>query len=456
MSSSIYSKLYNIVYQAKDLAKSTQIWTNFRRLKNEQKLTASALIALQDSRLRELLLNAYKNSNYWHQALTSAGFDQTSLTNFSRAELTKIPFLNREILQSNYRDILVKSPQLEIYKNTSGGSTGAPVIFYQDSDYNLSCRYHKLFFSHWMGVSAGDKTAIFWGADRDLKDGTWKEKLKMQLNREFFYNSFNMDDESLTKFISKLNTIRPSYIYGYASSLYYAASKIKELGLTLNFAPTAISSSAETLYDFQRELISEVFKAPIYNFYGSRETNNIAVECEQHQGLHINSSSRIVEIVDDNGALVPDGEAGHVAVTDLTNLSFPFIRYLNGDMATLSHKPCPCGRPTPRIVKLHGRSSDIITTRDNVIHGEWFTHLMYDRPEIKTFQFLQESLDEYCLTLVPRTKIEAATITTIEDTLRKKLGQGAHIRILTAEAIASTATGKHRFTISKINLQEPS
>lgn len=450
MPTSFYSKLYNAIYHLKDLTKSTHIWSNYKRLKNEQKLSALELLELQNSRLRNLLVKAYRNSDFWHATLSEAGFDQVMLSTCSREQFSKIPLLTRSDLQENYQRILIKSPSLEIFKNTSGGSTGAPVIFFQDSDYHRSCYYHKLFFSNWMGISAGDKTAIFWGADRDLKDWSWKQKLRTKLNREYFYNSFSMDDDSLIQFIDKLNSKQPDYIYGYASSLYYAAKKIKELNLTLTFTPTAISSSAETLYDFQRKLIEEVFHTRIYNFYGSRETNNIAVECEFHQGLHVNSSSRIVEIVDDNGTPVPDGIAGHVAVTDLTNHSFPFIRYLNGDMATLSHEPCPCGRPTPRLIKLHGRSSDIIRTRDSVIHGEWFTHLIYDRPEIKTFQFVQESLDDYSLTLVPRSPIDPAVITSIEETLKGKLGHNANIKILTQDAIATTATGKHRFTISNI------
>jgi hypothetical protein len=41
-------------------------------------------------------------------------------------------------------------------------------------------------------------------------------------------------------------------------------------------------------------------------------------------------------------------------------------------------------------------------------------------------------------------------ITSIEETLKGKLGHNANIKILTQDAIATTATGKHRFTISNI------
>ncbi|MCK5245046.1 MAG: hypothetical protein KAJ90_07225, partial [Desulfobacterales bacterium] len=81
-------------------------------------------------------------------------------------------------------------------------------------------------------------------------------------------------------------------------------------------------------------------------------------------------------IVDDKGNHVPDGQTGYIAVTDLSNYAMPFIRYRNADMAIMAQKPCPCGRPSPVIKELLGRSTDIIrTAHGDIIHGEYFTHL---------------------------------------------------------------------------------
>ena len=42
----------------------------------------------------------------------------------------------------------------------------------------------------------------------------------------------------------------------------------------------------------------------------------------------------------------------------------PFIRYVNGDMATLTGRMCDCGNPLPLIEKIDGRKLDIIHLED--------------------------------------------------------------------------------------------
>jgi phenylacetate-CoA ligase len=303
-----------------------------------------------------------------------------------------------------------------------------------------------------MNIYPGDKTAIFWGADRDLKDWPLRDQIKTLLKREKYCNSFSMTDQGIADFIKKQNKIKPKYIYGYASSLYLVAKSIEKNNITINFQPTAISSSAETLHDFQRELIEKIFGCKIFNFYGSRETNNIAVECEAHNGLHINASSRIIEILDNNGKPVNDGELGNIAITDLSNHAFPFIRYLNGDVAKLSTKSCSCGRTLPVLEKLYGRSSDFIYSGTEMIHGELFTHLMYNRPSIQTFQLTQHDILNYSLLLVPtKTNIDNNIISEINHRIKEKIGKSINLKIDMVDSIPKTKTGKHRFTISEIS-----
>ena len=78
-----------------------------------------------------------------------------------------------------------------------------------------------------------------------------------------------------------------------------------------------------------------VFGAPVANGYGGRDAGFIAHECPQGC-LHITAEDIIVEIVDDHGNVLPNGSAGQVAITHLHTHEFPFVRYLNGDVATIS------------------------------------------------------------------------------------------------------------------------
>lgn len=440
----LYNVFHSALFRIKDLKDGTGIYRTAARLQQEQYLTPDKLDDLRRQRLRSILLHAGTHSPYYRQMFAGKGVRIGE--DFGLGDLTRIPVLTRELLQDNESRILCPDAAGH-FADASGGSTGRPVNFYHDQEYVHWGRANEMLYLGWMNIRRGDKTAIFWGADRDLKDESLYTRIMLRLDRVLQLNSFNMTEERIESFLTTLNRFRPRYIYGYASSLHHVARFINE-GRPLAFKPVAVRSSAEMLYDFQRVDIEKAFRAPVYNFYGSREVNNVAAECFERHGLHIFASGRIVEIVDPDGNPVPSGETGHVAVTDLTNRAFPFIRYLNGDMGAMISEPCKCGRNYPRLEKIVGRSSDIIEIDGQAIHGEYFTHLFYGRPEIKAFQLVQESEREFTLLVVPRS--ETIDIEYFRGRLFDKLGRDINLHISLTDHIPPTAGGKHRFTISKV------
>ena len=440
----LYNFFYNILFGIKDIKDGTNIYRNYRELLKQQYYSVSEIRNIQNQKLKKLVANAFENSPYYRKRLSD--LSSTIGEGINIDNIHKLPVLSRADLQENYQDILCENVTT-CYKDSSGGSTGAPVIFYHDDVYAAMSRSLNMLFFDWLGLSPGDKTAVIWGADRDLKDASRYDKIMNFLNRVIQINSFSMTEDSITAFIKKLNDFRPKYIYGYSSSLYLTA-KYVNTAASLQFTPRAIRSSAEMLYDYQRLEIEKAFRAPVFDFYGSREVNNIAAECSAHEGLHVFEPARLVEIVDDAGQPVPDGEVGYVAVTDLVNHTFPFIRYLNGDMAEMRRDSCSCGRGLRILNKIYGRSSDTIKVDGLFIHGEYFTHIFYNQPNIKQFQFIQESPMDYKLVLVGTPSPDE--IERFKDTIRNKIGDDKRIEVVLVDEIPSSPSGKHRFTISKI------
>lgn len=450
MTMPLYNLLHTALFRTKDALDGTGIYRTAARLNREQYLPPVELAEIRRQRLLTLLRHARDHSPYYRDLFADTDFALDD--NLALDDLPRIPLLTREIIQ-NQGDRIVYPGAEGCYPDSSGGSTGSPVNFFHDQAYLRWGRAYELFFLSWMNIHPGDRTAVFWGADRDLKEESFYTRLMLRLNRVRQLNSFAMSEARITDFLRHLNRFKPRYIYGYASSLYHVARFINE-GRSLTFTPTAIRSSAEMLYPFQRETIEHAFGAPVYNFYGSREVNNVAAECSAHDGLHIFAATRIVEVVDDNGRPAPPGEVGHIAITDLTNQAFPFIRYLNGDMAALSESRCPCGRTWPRLDKIVGRSSDIIEVDNRQIHGEYFTHLFYGRPEVNAFQLIQEKEHEFHLLIVPRR--ESIDTEFFRSHIIEKLGRNIQLKITLTNHIPPTAGGKHRFTISKVQAQSRS
>ena len=442
---SLYSSLFGYALRLNNFLKGKSVYKLYNDLLKEQYLPKYKIEAFQLVRLNKLLAHAYEKSPYYKNLFQENNIAAVGKIDFDN--LQNIPLLKREDLQNHLDEI--KCPGLNLYKDSSGGSTGNPVNFYHDDNYILWSEVHNLLFLSWMGIKPGDKTAIFWGAARDLKDLSFGDKFYNNIYRIKQLNSFSMSDKNIMEFIDKLNSFKPEYIYGYVSSLFLASEFIINNNLSIN-KPRALRSSAEMLYDYQRTTIEKAFNTKVYNFYGSREVNNIASECSEHNGLHVFASGRIVEIVDDQGVAVPDGEIGMVAVTDLTNYAFPFIRYLNGDIASYkkSNDSCSCGRDYPILEKIIGRSSDIIVINGHYIHGEYFTHLFYNHPDIIQFQLIQE--EDGSLSLLYISEREKLNIDDIVDKIKNKVGGNITLNLKRVDRIEPTASGKHRFTISKL------
>jgi phenylacetate-CoA ligase len=90
----------------------------------------------------------------------------------------------------------------------------------------------------------------------------------------------------------------------------------------------------------------------------------VAAECEAGAGLHGWEDHFIFETVDpDTGARLPDGAAGELVITTLTKEALPMIRYRTRDVSRLERATCACGRSHVRIMRITGRSDDMIILR---------------------------------------------------------------------------------------------
>ncbi len=103
-----------------------------------------------------------------------------------------------------------------------------------------------------------------------------------------------------TETARKLEDFQPRFIVGYPSSIEQLALIIKTNG-KLRIRPQAIITGAEQLYDYQKDLLREVFGCDTYIVYGAREEHIIAFECKEHSGYHIAAENVIVEVVNAEG-----------------------------------------------------------------------------------------------------------------------------------------------------------
>jgi phenylacetate-CoA ligase len=187
----------------------------------------------------------------------------------------------------------------------------------------------------------------------------------------------------------------------------------------------------------------------VLNRYGSRETGDMAGECEFRTGLHVLPWNCHVEVLGPEGEPVGPGEEGEIAVTGYTNRAMPLVRYLIGDRARLPEHQveCPCGRRTQMLAEVTGRNVDMfLGPEGQMVDGEYFTHLMYFRPWLRQFQVVQRAPDEVVYRIAGEDP-PAADREEIEAKTRAVLGEGCGVVFERVGTIEPSASGKLRYTI---------
>ena len=139
----------------------------------------------------------------------------------------------------------------------------------------------------------------------------------------------------------------------------------------------AIFTTSECLYPYYREKISNIFNCDVYDTYGLLDEESVHMKCSEHRGLHIDTERSIMEVVDENGGQLDDGE-GSILATSLHNIPMPLIDMIQGNLEQSFEDNCVLVEGKANFLKgLVGRSADIlITPEGKSVHG-WFPLYIY-------------------------------------------------------------------------------
>lgn len=366
-------------------------------------------------------------------------------------DIKQFPILTKEIIRKEGCR-LYSTENIQYSIATSGGSTGEPIQLHHDK--YLNTIHPGNYFLSYAGYDIGNKLVLLWGSERDILNGSIGLKarcLNKFLHRRKLLNSFMMTKEDMFRYVQIINQWKPKVILAYTQSIYELAMFIKKENLQV-YSPGGIVVSAGTLYEDWKNEIIEVFRCPVINQYGSRETPGIAVSCTEDSQLHINTFMNYVEVVDDQGNNLPAGIDGNILVTSLINKSMPLIRYDIGDIGALSSKKeCKCGRNLPCLLHVTGRSVNIFKRKDGAkIDGEYFTHLFYGIEQIEKFQVIQTDYDEIHVKFQAVRQLDFEKEQEIKRNIYAVMGSSCNVIIEYVDKLLPTKSGKYIYTVSLI------
>jgi phenylacetate-CoA ligase len=194
------------------------------------------------------------------------------------------------------------------------------------------------------------------------------------------------------------------------------------------------------------------------DIYGISEVigPGISYECWNKDGLHVNEDHFLVEIVDpQTGETVPEGKEGELVFTSLTKEAVPVIRYRSGDLASLSYRPCACGRLFARHSKVYSRTDDMFVIRGVNIYPSSIEAVLHDieqvEPHYQIVLYREGSLDqiEIQMEVAPSFLSDAVRQLQgfqhqVEERLRRELGVKPRVRLVEPKTIPQYEGGPRR------------
>jgi phenylacetate-CoA ligase len=336
---------------------STKYWNE-----KIETLPREELKKLQLKKLKAQVKHCYNDSAFYRKKFDSVKLKPEDIRSLD--DLKKIPFTIKNDLRDNYPFGMVAVKQDEIVEiHASSGTTGNPIIgAYTRGDMDVwqelmarsiytagGRRQDVMHIAYGYGLFTGG-LGFHYGAQKvgckiiPASGGMTQRQIKL------------MKDLSAT-----ILSCTPSFaVYLAETMAQEGVDPRKDLKLKSGLF------GAEPWSDKIRERIQQELGIEAFDIYGLTELcgPGVSVECKEHCGLHVWEDNFIVETINpDTGEVLPDGEEGELVFTTLSKVGLPMLRYRTRDISKLKTDVCKCGRTHTRMMRIQGRSDDMLIIR---------------------------------------------------------------------------------------------
>lgn len=410
-------------------------------LEESQWWSPERLVEFQFGELQKLLKVAFDSVPFYQKKYAEAGVRFSDIKDIS--DLKRLPPLERDEIRNHLAELCNPAFSGKLLPHSTGGSSGSPTHFYRTREsYDWRTASTERSYA-WTGATLGQRVLYLWGAPigkRSFKQQLWAN-LYDGYRRQNKINTLVQPEGFWKDALRQAVDYQPAAIVAYTANIeefckaaLVAGTKIKSL--------KSVVAAAEPVYPKLYDTVRDALGVPLFNTYGSREFMSIAVECDEHKGLHINSENILLENDHDIS------NSNELLVTDLHNFGMPFIRYRIGDSAPIDRSPCACGRGHYRLGKIDGRIMDLLRTRDGrLVPGELIPHVMKELPEVLRFQAQQLTLGHVVLRLVLSAELSDRSKNLVHSEMQKAFGEGTAVTIERVQEIPKQPSGKSRVVI---------
>lgn len=398
----------------------------------------------QNEELVRFIRYAVDNSKFYRELYK--GIDINSIKTI--ADLKKLPKVDKELLRKNIDDVCT-IPHKGAVEGHTGGTTGKSlVVLFTPEDMMKRMAMLDHFKARVGFVHRKMKRATFNG--KHIIPPNQKKKVFWRYNKackQMIYSSFHLTEENMQYYVESLNKFKPQALDGFFMSICDIAGYIERHNIKLEYTPTAIFPTSETLTKSGRELLERVFKCKVYDQYASSEGAPFVTECI-NQVLHMELATGVFEHLEVG--------SNEILITSFTTHGTPLIRYrirdsmIFGDPNTI----CKCSIDAPVVKEIQGRKLDFLYTSEGAkINGGNVANLFKNMPNaLIRAQAVQEKMDEVKIKLeVDKNLYKTEYDTLLRDEFIHKFGKGTKVIIEHVNEIPREKSGKFRMIKNNVN-----
>lgn len=337
-------------------------------------LPIGELKQLQGDRLAKLVKYVYSNCKVYKDRFDQLGIDPKSINQIS--DIKRLPFTTKLDMRDHYPYGLFSAPRNALNEiHVSSGTTGNPTLV----------GYTKEDLALWSDVMARTICCAGGHPDDIIQIAYGYGLFTGGLG--FHYGALEMgltiiptSSGQTRRQIKIMQDFQPRILCCTPSYALHMAEEIATLGLDPRKSSWEIGIfGAEPWSEPMRQEIESKLGIIATDVYGLSEIigPGVAQECQYKDGLHIYSDVFYPEIIDpDTGQPVEEGQDGELVITTLTKKGIPLIRYRTRDIVSINHEKCRCGRTSPRISKIKGRTDDMIIIRGINVFPSQIEHVL--------------------------------------------------------------------------------
>ena len=328
---------------------------------------------IQSDRLKNMIKYIYANSSFYKKKLDEAEINPDSIKSID--DIKKLPFTTKEDMRDNYPYGLFSDSKNLAEIHVSSGTTGNPTLVgYTKDDLALWSDVMARSFCC-AGAMPKDIIQIAYGYGL-FTGGLGSHYGALELGLTIIPCSAGMTKRQL----KLMEDFKPRILACTPSYAMYMAEDAKEMGMDLKKSSWEIGVfGAEPWSESMRKQIEDTWNMVATDIYGLSEIigPGVAQECTLKKGLHVFSDVFYPEIINPvTGENVTEGEAGELVFTTFTKKAIPLLRYRTRDIVSISYEKCLCGRTSPRISKIKGRTDDMIVVRGINVFPSQIEHIL--------------------------------------------------------------------------------